>query len=62
MTANGYVVSLGDENFLELHCDNGCTTVNIQNNTELYTLKWLKFMACELYLIKKKKTLPVETI
>ena len=40
VTASGHGVSSGDnENILKLGYGNGCTTLNILKNTELYTLK-----------------------
>lgn len=39
MTVNAHRVSFGDdENVLKLDYGDGCTTLNIQKNTELYTL------------------------
>lgn len=41
MTANGYRIFffLDDENVLKLHSGDDCTTLNIPETTELYTLK-----------------------
>lgn len=39
MTTNGHGVSFGDdENVLKLDYGDGCRTLNIQKNIELYTL------------------------
>ena len=51
----GYWISFeGDENILKLDCGDGC-----MHNSREYTkhdwtvnLKWVNFMACELYLNK----------
>ena len=51
VTANGYGVSLGDnENILKLNSSDGCTTLNILKPTELYTLKRVNVVVCGLHL------------
>lgn len=48
---NGYRISVWeDDKVLEMGCSDGCTTVNVFNATELYTLKW--FILCYVCFTK----------
>lgn len=55
MVVNVDKVSLGGvKNILPSSCE-VCTTVNILQIIELYTLKWVSFIVCEIYLNKAVK-------
>lgn len=45
----------GDGDVPELDGGEGCTAVNILKTTESHPFKWVSFMVCELYLVKKTK-------